>query len=92
MELRPWKAILKRQKICCSPNGCSDHEVRRGLQTYLHLLETLKWLMSVNKHLKKHSQIKTIDEVNGDKQGERRRYQSGPSGYLRESKKGGNLL
>ena len=86
MKLRPWKAILKRQRICCSPIGHSDYEGRRGLQTYLHILETLKWLMSVNKHLKKHSQIKSIDKVNGDKQGERRRYQSGPSGYLKSKR------
>ena len=84
MELRPWKAILKRQRVCCSPIGCSDYEGRRGLQTYFHLLETLKWLMSDDKHLKKHSQMKSIDEVNGDKQGGRRRYQSRPSGNLRE--------
>ena len=84
MELRPWKAILKRQRIWCSSICRSDHEGRRGLQTYLHLLETPKWLMSVNKHLKKISQLKSIDKVNGDEQGERRRYQSGPSGYLKE--------
>ena len=50
MELRPWVAIVEKKKFPVFL--LADHQKgrRRGLRRYLHLLESLKWLMSVNKH------------------------------------------
>ena len=80
MDLGPWEAILNWEGICCSPIGCSYHGGRRGLLPHLHLLKTLKRMVSVNEHLKEHSSIGSVDNVSEDQQGEWRLYQSELSG------------
>ena len=80
MDLELWVAILALgRSFPALPMADQIYGGRRGLLPYLHPLEILKWLMSVNKHLK-HRFFGSIERTDESQQSICRHYQSGLSG------------
>ena len=73
----------KRRKIAAILLAATGKARQRGLQPYLHPLETFKWLMSGNKHSSLCFKPRGIDWSNESRQSRRRCLQRGLNGRLK---------